>query len=69
VSSATLDRYANLTTTYSVLADSLTGAALVLGGITLYSTLTSSSASSTESGGGRARVSVGLASARFELTF
>jgi tetratricopeptide (TPR) repeat protein len=69
VSSATLDRYANLTTTYSVLADSLTGAALVLGGITLYSTLTSTSASSTESGGGHARVSVGLASARFELTF
>ncbi len=69
VSSATLSRYANMTTTYSVLADSLGGAALVLGGITLFSTLTSRSAPSSDSGVGSTRVTVGLASARFELTF
>jgi hypothetical protein len=68
--SATLSRDANLTTTYSILADSLTAAAVVVGGITVYSTLSSSSASGSKRGStGTTRVTLGPGSARFEMTF
>jgi tetratricopeptide (TPR) repeat protein len=71
---ATLTHDANLTTTYSILADSLTAAAVIIGGVTLYSTLSSSSPSGSKRGsrsGGPSmtRVSVGPGSARFEMTF
>jgi hypothetical protein len=75
---------ANLTTTYSALADSLGVAAIAVGGIALYAALSSS----VDRAGGRAtevpsptterskrasvpatRVTVGPASARFEMTF
>lgn len=55
-----LNHDATMTTTYAVVADSLFAAALVVGGVTLVSTLSSSSGP---------RVTVGLASARFETTF
>jgi tetratricopeptide (TPR) repeat protein len=68
--SATLTHDANLTTTYSVIADSLTAAAIVVGGITLYSTLSSHSSNASKSGRlGGARVMIAPASARFEMTF
>jgi hypothetical protein len=68
---ATLQHDASLTTTYSIIADSLTAAAVVIGGITLYSTLTSSSPSGPKRGSttGTTRVSVGPGTARFEMTF
>jgi hypothetical protein len=67
---ATLQNDASLTTTYSLIADSLTAAAIVVGGITLYSTLTSSAPASSKRGAsGSARVSLGPGSARFEMTF
>jgi hypothetical protein len=53
---------ASLTTTYSVLADSFGAAAVVLGGITLWATLTASRA-------GDVRVGVGPGSARLSVTF
>lgn len=69
-SSATLSHDAQLTTTYSVVADSLTAAAILVGGVTLFSTLLPSPA------GARAnrhphdtRVMLGLGSARFETIF
>jgi tetratricopeptide (TPR) repeat protein len=66
----TLSHYASLTTRYSILADSLGAGALVIGGITLVSTLTSSSSSAALHGStGGARVLVGPASARLEVTF
>jgi tetratricopeptide (TPR) repeat protein len=66
-----LNRDSNLTLTYSILADSLTAAAVVIGGITLYSTVASSSSSSSSKRGsnGSSRVSLGPGSARFEMTF
>jgi tetratricopeptide (TPR) repeat protein len=68
-SSATLTHDANMTTAYSIVADSLTAAAVLVGGITLYSTLSSSSASKRGSTGTTTQVSLGPGSARFELTF
>lgn len=68
-SSATLNHDASLTTTYSVLADSLTAAAVVVGGITLYSTLSSSPSAPKRGSAGTTRLSLGPASARFEMTF
>jgi tetratricopeptide (TPR) repeat protein len=66
----TLSHYASLTTRYSILADSLGAAALVVGGITLVSTLTSHSSSAALQGStGGTRVMVGPASARLEVTF
>jgi tetratricopeptide (TPR) repeat protein len=67
----TLSHDASLTSRYSVLADSLTAAALVVGGITLVSTLTSNGASSRERGstGAGTRVVLGPATARLEVTF
>ena len=71
-SSTTLTHDANLTTTYSIVADSLTAAAVVIGGITLYSTLSSgapSASSKRGSTGAGSRLSLGPGSARFEMTF
>jgi tetratricopeptide (TPR) repeat protein len=67
---ATLNHDASLTATYSILADSLTAAAIVVGGITLFSTVSSSSSSTPARGStGRSRVMLGPASARFETAF
>jgi hypothetical protein len=69
-SSATLTHESRLTTTYAILADSLAGAALVLGGVTLISTLTSHDGGPRVRGGApEVRVGVGPGSARFEWTF
>jgi hypothetical protein len=59
VSSSTLSHDASLVTTYATLADALAGAAVVIGGITLVSALSSSSP--------RARATMGLASTRLEV--
>jgi hypothetical protein len=70
VSASTLTHDSNLTTTYAVLSDSLTAAAIILGGITLYSTLSASSSSTTTRGSrDSVRVTLGPASARFQMTF
>jgi hypothetical protein len=67
-SAATLSHDAAVVRAYSIAADSLAAAAIVVGGVTLYSTVSSPSA--RESGSiGTARVSIGPASARFEMTF
>jgi len=65
---AVLAHDAHLTTVFAGLADSLTIAAIIAGGITLYGTLASSS---SVSGGGTSttRVGFGPASVRFETTF
>jgi tetratricopeptide (TPR) repeat protein len=71
-SSATLTHDASVTTTYSVLADSLAAAALVVGGITLYSTLSASSSPSSapiRGSTGGTRVMLGPGSARVEVKF
>jgi len=60
VTRETLDHDGAVTTTYAVLADSLFAAAAVIGTITLFSTLSSSSS---------ARVTVGVSSLRFDTTF
>jgi tetratricopeptide (TPR) repeat protein len=62
-SSATLSHKANLTTTFAVFADSAAAAALVIGGLTLYSSW--EARGSTRS----TRVSVGLASLDLTVTF
>ncbi|MGO8997977.1 MAG: PEGA domain-containing protein [Polyangiaceae bacterium] len=68
--SATLNGDASLTTTYSILADSLTAAAILIGGVTLYSTLSSSAPTASKRGSaGATRVSLGPGSVRFEMTF
>jgi hypothetical protein len=70
ISGATLAHDAGLTSTYSILADSLAGAAVVLGGITVFSTLQSHSPDARVRGSaGGARIGVGPASAHFEMTF
>jgi tetratricopeptide (TPR) repeat protein len=68
-SAATLSHDASLATTYSLVADSLTAAALIVGGITLYATVSSSRAPAASGGLGAARVMLGSGSARFEATF
>jgi len=62
-----LKNESRLTSTYSILADSLTAAAIVVGGITLFSTV--SAAVHKHSSESTARVWVGPASAHFEVTF
>jgi hypothetical protein len=62
----TLHRESNLTTTYSVLADSFTAAAVILGGVTLYSTIAASASHRKEA---TARVWLGPTSAHFEMKF
>jgi tetratricopeptide (TPR) repeat protein len=73
-SSAILNHDASLTTTYSIVADSLTAAAVLIGGITLYSTLSSSPSAASKRGSNgngiaSTRLTLGPGSARFELTF
>jgi hypothetical protein len=69
-SSATLSHEAGLTTTYSVLADSLAGAAVLVGGITIVSSLLSHADHARVRGGaGGVRVGLGPGSARFEMNF
>jgi len=69
-SAATLSHDGGLVTTYSILADSLAAAALLVGGVTLYATLSSSSPTADKRGStGETRVSLGPGSARFEMTF
>jgi hypothetical protein len=67
-SQAALSQDASLVGRYSVLADSLGAAALVIGGITLATTLSASSSSKTGSRGG-AELVRGLGSARIQGTF
>jgi len=62
-SPAVLDHKANLTTTFSVLADSVALAAIVVGGITLYSTW------DAHHGSNAARVTVGIASIDLTVAF
>jgi hypothetical protein len=66
-SSSTLNHEARVTTTYSILADSLAAAAVVVGGVTLFSFLTSAPSSRTTNVG--TKLSLGLGSARFETAF
>lgn len=67
VTSDLLKHEARLTSTYSILADSLTAAAVVVGGITVFSTvLAAAPARRSES---VARVWIGPASAHLEMTF
>jgi tetratricopeptide (TPR) repeat protein len=69
-SGATLTHDAGLTTAYSAVADSLAAAALLVGGITLVSAMSSSSSSGKRgTADPPVRVSLGLASARFEMSF
>ena len=63
---ATLNHTANVATTYSILADALGAGALVVGGITLYSTLTSSSSGAA---GRAARLRLGFRSVQFDANF
>jgi hypothetical protein len=62
-SSDTLNQKANRTRTYAIVTDSLTAAALIVGGITLYSTL------GAHADPGGAQVSVGLGAMRLEVAF
>jgi hypothetical protein len=70
VSSQTLNRDAQLTTTYSIVADSLAAAALVVGSVTLLSGwLSSSSSPPTRGSAVTTRVVLGPTAARLEMTF
>ncbi|MBV9949634.1 MAG: PEGA domain-containing protein [Myxococcales bacterium] len=59
-SGATLNHDANLTSTFSILADSLTAATVVVGGITLISTLTAKSPTGSVAPGGRGAAGTGV---------
>jgi hypothetical protein len=68
--SATLTHDASLTSTYSLVAYSLTIATVLVGGITLISTLSASSSSAPARGGlDGVRVVLGPGSARLEMAF
>jgi hypothetical protein len=70
--SGTLTHDANLVTTYAVIADSLTAAAVVVGGATLLSALWPSSSSPTSPRSGAlvpVRLGIGLGSASLQATF
>ena len=58
-----LDHLANRTRTFSIIADSLTAAALVVGGITLYSTMTANTQASS------AQLTVGFGTLRLDGRF
>jgi tetratricopeptide (TPR) repeat protein len=58
-----IDHVANRTKTFSIIADSLTAAALVVGGITLYSTVTANPQSSS------AQLTVGFGTLRLDGRF
>ncbi len=62
-----LNRDANRTATYSILADSFAAAALLVGAVSLYWTLSPAVDHATTST--QARVTLAPASARFEMTF
>jgi hypothetical protein len=64
--SSTLDHTAKLTTTYAVLADALAAGALVVGGLTLYSTLSSPG---HPQAAGAIHVTLGLGSDQLEAVF
>lgn len=66
---ATLAHDASLTTTLAVLADSLAGAAIIAGGISLYWTLSSQPNAQGSGTDASTRVIFGPTSARFEMTF
>jgi tetratricopeptide (TPR) repeat protein len=66
ITKPTLEHSANLATTYSILADAFGAGALIVGGLTLYSTL-SSPANPPQAAA--TRVSLGLASVNFHATF
>ena len=70
-STETLNRDASLTSTYSMVADALAVSAVVVGGITLASSLFSSSPSSAPKRGssGTTQVVLGPASVRLDMTF
>jgi hypothetical protein len=70
-SAATLNHDASLASTYSILADSLAAATIVVGGVTLLSTLMSgpSSGAPTRGSAGTTRIVLGPASARLDVTF
>ena len=70
VSPATLAHDGSLTSTYSIIADSLAVSALVVGGMTLLSTFTSSpDGPPPRDHAGGARLTVGPASAGLEVSF
>jgi hypothetical protein len=70
VSSQTLNHDAQLTSTYSIVADSLTAAAFVVGSVTLLSSWLSPSAGPpTRGSSGTTRVVLGPGAARLEMTF
>jgi tetratricopeptide (TPR) repeat protein len=64
--SSDLDHAARVTTTYSILADALAAGAIVVGGITLYSTLSSSQPAPSV---GAVRLSLGFGSANLAGSF
>jgi hypothetical protein len=67
---ATVTHDANLITIFSVLADSMAAGAIVVGGVTLISTLSSTNTDGAKTlGASTTRVAVGPASARLEVTF
>jgi PEGA domain len=67
-STGTLNHIANLTITYSIVADSLAAVVIAVGGLSLYWTL--SSPSSVRGGDDRkARLTLGPNSAHFQVTF
>jgi len=66
--SVVLNHDASLTAMYSILADSFAAAAIVVGGATLYWTL-SPGADRTAAPSAQARVTIAPASARFEMMF
>ncbi|MGD0525209.1 MAG: PEGA domain-containing protein [Polyangiaceae bacterium] len=70
VSSQTLNHDAQLTTAYSIVADSLAAAAIVVGSVTLLSTWLSPAPSAPTRGStGTTRVVLGPTAARLEMTF
>jgi tetratricopeptide (TPR) repeat protein len=68
-SSDTLTHDASTTRTYSAIADSLTAATLVIGGLTLFSTLSSQSTPTQRGSTGTTQIVLGPGSARLEGTF
>jgi hypothetical protein len=67
--SGALSRDANLTATYSVLADTLGAAAILAGGLSLYWTLSSPNPEGSADRRARPHIGLGLGSAHFETTF
>jgi hypothetical protein len=67
---ATVSHDASLTTTFSVLADSLAASAIVVGGIALFATLSSGNTDGSKSSGAPATgIALGPGSARLHVTF